>query len=81
MLRQPHPCPSPCPPCSCTVVSVHQVVYILDQIRALELELNQRLEDAGLQVEVGCRGGGGRWGVREGQSISDGKGVVGYLLQ
>ena len=32
-----------------------QVVYILDQVRALELELDQRLEDAGLQVGVwGC---------------------------
>jgi hypothetical protein len=29
-------------------------VYILDQVRALEREMTQRLEDAGLQV-------GGRW--------------------
>ena len=30
-----------------------QVVYILDQVRALEREMTQRLEDAGLQVGGG----------------------------
>jgi hypothetical protein len=40
--------------CRCCRRPPLQVVYILDQVRALEREMTQRLEDAGLQV-------GGRW--------------------